>query len=349
MKKYFNKGLMYQWFNSAKMMIILGIVIWGFVSNLIIRDRIYYISYHISDFFENGYITMELPTYMILGGIFILIHFISQGINKKNNNMFLTSAPYTQKQIKYNEFLCLMINLMIFTAVFIYMSLMSYVKNYYLMTIIDGYFKGIGLEALRIILFGTIGILILLIIDSMFSNTMIGIICMIAVIPAALLSILFRFFDIIYYLPIRNILKKIDKFIFLNVFKGELYLLDSTYVPHIESGKLLFEIFIIIFIIIVLLFIYYLIQKKYKIQNNTKIFTSRLNEKIIVILSSIGVGSFASTLLLSRYIEELKEYDYKPLFGMNLVKGLSLDLIVITVVSIIVYKIINKVLKTLQL
>ena len=33
MKKYLNKGLIYQWFNSAKMMILLGVIAWGFASN----------------------------------------------------------------------------------------------------------------------------------------------------------------------------------------------------------------------------------------------------------------------------------------------------------------------------
>ncbi len=241
MKKYLNKGLIYQWFNSAKMMILLGVVAWGFASNRLVENHINMVSNDISMNFNNGYSTYTIFSYIILGIIFAMIHFMSQGINKRNNNMFLTSAPYTKKQIKYNELICLLISLVIFTAVFIYISIMAYLRNYDLMSIIDGYFTVLGIETLKIILFGTIGIFILLIVDSMFSNTIMGIICMISILPVSLLFIVSRVFMILDYIPGGNgksFLEKIGDIISVNFFKGQsTYLIDSVNVVFIQKKK----------------------------------------------------------------------------------------------------------------
>ena len=44
MNKYFNKGLLYQWFNSAKMAILLGIIVWGIWANSMVENNISIIS-----------------------------------------------------------------------------------------------------------------------------------------------------------------------------------------------------------------------------------------------------------------------------------------------------------------
>ena len=352
MKKYFNKGLIYQWFNSSKMIILLGIIAWGLVSYIIVQDNINGVSWKISEYFENSYETQFLCNYLILGIIFSLIHFMSQGINKRNNNMFLTSAPYTKKQIKYNEFICLMINLVVFIGVFVYISIMAYIKHYELISIIDGYFKVLGIEILKMILFGIIGILILLIIDSMFSNTIVGIICMISIIPGAFLCIIFRVSEILHYSPWeynRSIGSKIGEFIYNNLFKSNtLCLFESISINKIHGINMLYESLFLAIIILALLGIYYIMQKKYKVESNTKIFTSKLYEKIVVGFSSIGAGCFASTVLFEFYIKDFMGIYYGPLNDGDLVKILGIDFACITIVTFIVYKLINKVLKNIQ-
>lgn len=352
MKKYFNKGLIYQWFNSAKMMILLGIVAWGFWSNMMVEDQINITSHFISENFDNGYSTYSIFNYVILGIIFVMIHFMSQGINKRNNNMFLTSAPYTKKQIKYNEFICLMINLFIFIAVFAYINIMAYIRHNELMTIIDGYFKVFGIEVLKMILFGTTGILVLLIVDSMFSNAIIGIICMISILPGALFFIVCRLFTVLDYISWGNddsLLSKIGDFVGVNLFGGEnIYLFDYVDSKIIKNSKLFSESAVVIVIIVALLAIYCTMQKKYKVESNTKMFTSRLNEKIVVIFSSIGAGAALSTLFLDPYIYKLKGMSYGLLTGINLVKALGIEFGIITLASFIAYKIVNKFLKNIQ-
>lgn len=341
MNKYFNKGLLYQWFNSSKMGILLGIIAWGIWVNSIIENNIIMTSNYIAYNFSNSFSTQDIFSYGILGIIFAGIHFMSQGINKRNNNMFLTSAPYTKKQIKYNEFICLMITLVVFIFVMLYINIMGYVRHYELMQIIDGYFTALGVEVIRMILFGTLGILILLIVDSMFSNTIMGIICMLTILPASCFFILLRLFSILDYIPAGNG-KSIRYYLEINVFNSNhLYLLDSVSTRLIDKKYLITEIIIVLVIIAIALGIYYLIQRKYKLENNTKIFTSKINEKIVVIFSSLGVGAIASSVIMDKIY-----YEYS--IEISPLKILSIDLLIIIVVSIITNKIINKIIKNIQ-
>ena len=341
MNKYFNKGLLYQWFNSAKMAILLGIIVWGIWANSMVENNISIISNTISYNFLNSFSTYDLFVYGILGIIFAGIHFMSQGINKRNNNMFLTSAPYTKKQIKYNEFICLMSTLVVFIFVMIYINLMAYVRYYELMQIIDGYFTVLGIEVIRMILFGTLGILILLIIDSMFSNTIMGIICMLTILPVSFFFILLRLFSILAYIPSGNG-KSIRYYLDFNVFHlNNIYLLDSVAIRFIDKKYLITEIIIVLVIIAIALGIYFLIQKKYKLESNTKMFTSKLNKKIVVVFSSLGAGAIASSIIMNKIY-------YESLIETSPLKTLGIELIIIIVSSILANKLINKVIKNIE-
>lgn len=352
MKRYFNKGLFFQWFNSAKMVILLGIIVWGIWCNSLVEKHIDRSSTIISHNFFNSYSTYTIFCYGILGIIFAVIHFMSQGINKRNTGLFLTSAPYTKKQIKYNEFICLMMTLAVFIVVMIYINIMAYIRHYELISIIDGYFTALFIEIIKMILFGTIGILILLIVDSMFSNTIVGIICMLTVLPASLLFIFIRLFTILDYLPAGNdisILRKISDFIGINIFRGNtIYLLESCSISKISKGDIIIEIIFSIAIAVILLGIYYLMQKKYKVESNTKMFTSKLNERIVVIFTSIGAGTIASQFFMSLYGQELADINYTPLNGIVLAKVLSMDVIIVIVVAVICNKLLNKILRSIQ-
>lgn len=350
MNKYLNKGLIYQWFNSAKMMILLGIVTWGFFCNIFVEEHIYGVSQEISNDFFNDYSTYTIFSYVILGIIFAMIHFMSQGINKRNNNMFLTSAPYTKKQIKYNELICLLINIAIFIAIYVYINIMAYIRHYDLISIIDGYFTVLGIEILKIILFGIIGVFILLIVDSMFSNTIMGIICMISILPGSLIFIVMRVLTILQYIPGGNgksFLRRIGDIIDFKFFGLEsVYLIDNVNIRLIENGKLISEFIILFLIAVVLSIIYLIIQKRFKIENNTRIFTSNLNEKIIVLISSIGAGSFVLTFISEVF--NYNNHNYDILSGINPIKALTFDIGIITLVTFIVYRLINKLLRNIQ-
>lgn len=349
MKKYLNKGLIYNWFNSAKVPIIIGLIAWGFISDAIIRNEMTQVKLRISDSFVNDFATTSLDQYLGLGVIFVAIYFIAQGINKRNAAMFLASGPYTKKEIKYNELMCIFITLGLFVITYIYISLMAYLRNKQLLSIVDGYWFIILIEIARIFLIGIIGILFMLIVDLLFSNTVVGFVSMIFVMPVSILLIITKVSKIIEYTGIYN------RYI-VNYSEGEIpkynvnALLDRATRREIRLRELFFEIVVALCIIAIMLIIYNIVQKRYRLECCNKIFSSKVNENIIVILVSLAIGSLGSLFFVSDFISNMQFInggDYLPLSGISLIKGLSLDLLCIVIVGGISFKIMKKVLKSL--
>lgn len=349
MKKYLNKGLIYNWFNSAKVPIIIGLLIWGFIANKIISNEIIQTKFRIADLFSNGFSTINIENYFGLGVIFIAIYFIAQGINKRNSAMFLASGPYTKKQIKYNELMCLLITLVFFVVIYGYIALMAYIRNREILSIIEGYGTITLIEIARIVLIGIIGIIFMLTVDLLFSNAVIGFISMIFVIPISIYAILMKVFEIIDYTRIysRLVAKNDNSEVQRYTIK---VLIERGTMKEIRLRELFFEIVIALIIIVIMFFIFNVTQQRYKLECCNKIFSSKTNENIIVILISTAIGSCASLFLLSDFMNNIQhenDGDYLPLAGIDLVKALSVDLLCIAIAGFIAYKIIKKVLKAL--
>lgn len=350
MKKYLNKGLIYNWFNSAKVPIIVGLLIWGFIANEIISSELTQTKLRIADSFSNGFATINIESYFGLGVIFVAIYFIAQGINKRNAAMFLASGPYTKKQIKYNELMCLLITLVFFVVIYAYIALMAYIRNRGFLSIVEGYGLIILIEISRIVLIGIIGIMFMLTVDLLFSNTVIGFISMIFVIPISIYVILMKVFETIDYTRIYS------RHVVANSANSEFQrytikvLIESGTLREISLRELFFEIVIALIIIVIMFFIFNVTQKRYKLECCNKIFSSKTNENILVILIATAIGSFASLFLLSDFINNIQhstDGDYLPLTGIALFKALSVDLFCVAIVGFISYKIMKKVLKGL--
>lgn len=355
MKKYLNKGLLYAWFNSAKAPIAIGILVWGFIANVIIEEKLSFLRWQIADNFSNYITTENLEKYFVLGIIFIAICFIAQGINKRNTAMFLASGPYTKKQIKYNEFISLIITLIFFAITYIYIVLMAYIRNKEFLSIVEGYEIIIFIEVIKIVLFGAIGIVFMLIIDSMFSNSVIGFICMISVIPASVVLTLEKIFITFNYVGLRdnyNFLSKIDDGSSNDRIQSYTpsILLDNVSTREITINQLSLEIIITLIIISIMLIIFNIAQSRYKLESCNKIFSSKTNGNIVVILVSIALGSLASLIFMSDFINnmKLKNGEYLPLVGLDLIKGLSADILCVGIIGFIAYKIIKKILSTVS-
>lgn len=349
MKKYLNKGLIYNWFNSAKVPIIIGLIAWGFIADAIIGSELTQVKYRISDSFINDFGTTNLDQYVWLGVIFLAVYFIAQGINKRNTAMFLSSGPYTKIQIKYNELMCISVTLALFVIVYIYIAIMAYISNKHLLSIVDGYWYIILIEIARIILIGIIGILFMLTVDLLFSNTVVGFASMIFVIPGSIILIITKVSKILEYTGIYNR--------YMNYYtEGEtskynvIALIDRATKREIRLRELFFEIVAALCIIAVMFIIYNVVQKRYRLECCNKIFSSKANENVIVILVSLAIGSLGSLFLVSDFISNMRFInggDYLPLSGISLIKGLSLDFLCIAIVGVISFKIMKKVLKSL--
>lgn len=354
MKKYLNKGLMYQWFNSAKAAIMIGIVVWGFIANSMLNSTLWQVRNDIAHSYSDYFISSQLPEYVFLGFIFLAIYFISGGMNKRNTTMFLSSGPYTKKQIKYNELIGLLITLILFIVTYIYIAITFYVRNNELLSIVNGYWNIIGIEVIRLILFGIIGILFMLIVDTLFSNSVMALVGMIFIIPGSLMAIIAKTMDIFNYWGIRynvSIGDEISYLLYGN--KEHMYnpniLMDSISANFINIKELSIELIITLVIIAIMLAIFNTAQRKYKLEAGTKIFSSKINENIIVTLASLGIGIFIDALVLNNFKNNMmyKTGQYIPLMGMDLVKVLGADILCIGIIGIIANIIIKRILKTI--
>ena len=358
MKKYLNKGLLYSWFNCAKMPIIIGIFIWGFIANMIIDDNLSRLKSDMAYNFSNDLYTVNIGEYFMLGIIFTAIYFISKGINKRNTEMFLSSGPYTKKQIKNNELICLLITLVVFIITYAYIALMVYVRNREFLSIVEGYQNIILIEITRITLIGVIGIIFMSVIDSMFSNSVVGFIGMISIIPISIALIIGKFLSILCYFGFKenySLFEGLRRLILGNPASGDyaetmrIILIDRASIRKITSNQLSIEIIIALICILIMLIIYNIAQTKYKLECSNKIFSSKTNENIVVALVSVALGSLTSFIFLAGFLNDMQHRsgDYLPLFGADLAKGLGADLLCVIIVGLIVNKIMKKVLKNI--
>lgn len=350
MKKYLNKGLLYAWFNSAKAPIGIGIFVWGIIANIIIKRNLSMVKNEIANNFDNYYHATGLYEYIMLGVIFIGIYSMAKGINKRNTEMFLSSGPYTKKQIKYNELISLLVTLIFFVITYAYIATMSYIGNRELLYIVEGYETIILIEILKIVLFGIIGIISMLIIDSMFSNSVIGFMSMISIVPFSIFITFMKIVNILGYFGVGDNYSLLDKIELVNpnqeFRRYSKILIDEITVKDITFNNLSIEIVVTAIIIVSLIIIYNIVQRKFRLENCNKIFSSKINEKIIVTIISVAVGSFGAFLLLENYINNLQHKNGGPaLLGENFLKAFGADIACIAIVAFAIYKILRKIIR----
>lgn len=353
MNKFFNKGLLYQWFNSAKASIFIGIIAWGLCfDRIILNQQLDQIKWQISDNQSDYFISAGLNDYIILGIIFIIIYYMAGGVNKRNTLTFLSSGPFTKKQIKYNEFIGLIITLFLFLLCTIYISITFYIRNRELLSIVNGYFYIIFLQCLKIILLGTLGILFMLVVDTLFSNTIVASIALIFVIPESIFLIWSKVIEILRYIDLgnqENIFDKIGKIFYSGEYQmhNHILLIDYIYSSDIRLKRLFVECVIVLAIIVLGIMIFDICQNRYKLENCNKIFSSTLNEKIVLVISSLGGASIFSFIFITDYIERIaiKDGMFVPLSGIDMIKTVGIEIFSIALIACIIYSILKKLLK----
>jgi ABC-2 type transport system permease protein len=351
MKKYLNKGLLYEWFNAAKIPILIGLIAWGFFARSILADNIIRTKTMIGGAESNNFNTVNLDSYFIIGVIFLAIYIFTNGNNKRNTTMFLCSGPHTKRQIKYNELICLLMTLWLFIVMYIYMAITIYIKNNELMTIINGYPRVVAIETIRLLLFGTIGILLMIEVDLLFANSIIAYFGMIAL-GLATIFIISKCMDFLSYS--RNYGFLMDK-IFGGIIYGNGYISEYTRrlsalfygAPFYSNdlGVIFRGVMFLILIIGIMLLIFNVLEKRAKLEAASKIFSCKVNEKMILIYLSLGAGAFANTIL-SEIIPVTRVYRNRGL-NTDVIKMFSVDAVSIAIVAFISYKIFKKIVKTI--
>ncbi|OOM80933.1 hypothetical protein [Clostridium sp. BL-8] len=355
MKKYLNKGLLYEWFNAAKFPILIGLITWGFFAHSILEESVMRIKNMIGTAESNNFTSVDLGKYFILGVIFLAIYIFANGNNKRNTTMFLCSGPHTKKQIKFNELICLLITLGLYTLMYIYMAATIYIRNNELMSIVNWFFPVLLLEILRLLLFGTIGILLMIEIDLLFSNSIIAYFGMIAL-GMSTIFIWYKFRVIVSYFGSYGSL--MDK-IFGSIVYGHGYT-DGNFKRlsilfhegsfYIADLDVIFKGMLFLLVIIgVMFFLFNVLEKRAKLETVSKIFSSKANENIIVIYLSLGVGAFVNMILVEIILRDWRHMviQGQEYLTSNSIKMLSIDLIILALTTFVSYKVLKKILRTI--
>jgi len=347
MRKYLNKGLLYEWFTASKVPILIGLITWGIVAHMILKSDIMLIKNEIAQAESNSFYTVDLGEYFILGVIFLAIYIFASGVSKRNTTMFLCSGPYTKKQIKINELICLLITLGLFILMYVYIAFTIYVRNNELIFIINGFPQVILIEVIRLLLFGIIGILLMLVIDLLFSNSIMAYFGMMAL-GVSTICIFEKFTTIMnYFRSYERIMNNIfGNIIHNNVdhinilfFRGRFY--------EDQLGMILKGIIFLVVSIGIMLLIFNISEKRAKLETSSKIFSCKANENMILVYLSLGIGAFINIIITDIFFRHsiYRNGEMTPLLNSDLVKMLATDVISIGVITFISYKIIKKVLK----
>lgn len=348
MKKYFNKALIYQWFNASKFAIIAGVLFWGLYSNSMISDMYALILNDISRLSSNEFRTLKLQQYFMLGVIFLVISILNFGNNKRNTEIFLYSGPYTKKQIKLNEFFCYMITLGIFALTYLYIAITFYIRNRERFIIINGYSNIISIEIIKIILFGILGIIIMLTIESMFSNSMVGIIFMI-IIPISFMLSIFSKVGSYYNIWLERVLGKVVTAEEMNKYNSAGLFNGYISINEIRMRNLFIASVILLIIIVIFLFVLNYVQRKNSLESNVGIFGSTWSKKFILIYIPITFGIILSDILLGGYKQNLMPIDNlsKKLSIEAYLTSLSADIAISAVFGILIFIVLKKIIKIL--
>ena len=347
MRKYLNKGLLYEWFTASKIPILIGLISWGFIAHDILATKMSIIKMEIGEAERNSFRVTNLDQYFILGIIFLAIYIFANGVNKRNTTMFLCSGPFTKKQIKINELICLMITLGLFISMYLYIAVTIYVKNNELMSIVNWYPEVILIELIRLILFGTIGILLMIEMDLLFSNSIIAYFGMIAL-GAVTIPILYKLRGILFYFGGWG--PTMDK-IFGNIIYGKSKHLSILFYGgdfHMDDLEIIFKgIIFSVIIIVTMLLIFNVLEKRSKLETVSKIFSCKANENMIVIYLSLGIGAFINLSITDIILDRMvyKNGRIQPFLNSNSMVMLAIDVVSIGIITFISYKIIKKILK----
>lgn len=305
MKKLFNKALLYQYYMLGRWPMIIGSFIFALVSYFTVKSQIADVKYAIAGFHWNtiSYINIIVP--IVSWVVISAVYFFITGINKKNSMIFLQSGPFTKEQIKINQVFMLFASLILMVLVYIYIYLCLAYRNQELVSLISNFYRVFTRDIMRITLCGIAFISYLVFMDMAFSNIIAEII-MIPVLPFLLLFTVSTFGQIYYSVLGQNIysnfivnkleelVSSIYDYVAYNAYPGGYYA-----EPQFLSVK---ETMLLILILSCILFwVFWLLNKKYKMNDVNKIFNFRSIQLVFEYFISLNLVLTIQTLVVEIY------------------------------------------------
>ncbi|MDV4150001.1 hypothetical protein R0131_04045 [Clostridium sp. AL.422] len=336
MKKYLNNNLFYQ--GDANIFLLLCIVyVASFMVTLIITDGYFNweIKYYIYNQEDVRFIFSDEGVLSLIAYISI-VYSITVGIFKRKKWSTLLSGPFSRRDIRIRELIIVVISVIIYIAIFLSVILKYYIQYYDLLIYIDNFPKTVILDVVRIISMSVLGIGVLAILDSIFSN-------LYYLVGAVIVSLIYLVFLTYDFSPILSY-HFFDKVYGLTyVYNGLIeYLSGSTIGNSISILQIVGMSGFFIFIGIVLLYISKILTNKMLVENMNEGIILEFPKKVASFML-ITSGGIVSAPYISNLIDDI--YFKYSLGEYQLVVIRFVIIIVVSMISYFAFKSFKKVKK----
>ncbi|MGL4569602.1 MAG: hypothetical protein ACRCVJ_00885 [Clostridium sp.] len=330
MKNRFKKSLIYQWLYTTKWAIILAVVVWTLYCIFVIYDsKINALKYDIGILTTDRINHISMIDNICFIGIIIFVYLMSNGLNKRSKITLINSGPYTRKDIFFNNLLCNLSVMLILILIYIYISICFSIKYSDLLQYCSNFYFMILLDVLKFFSFGILAIAYTLLIDILFSNSIVTILA-IGCLPISILTtIVFNIELVNRYIGFNTKSNKILDSLFMYI---DFSVNNEHYPPNYNNFAIIS--FFIIVISIIILYIVKLLNEKVQFENVSNFFIFSYAKYISIVILSLGIGS-TITFVISNY-----------LFGYELfyIKFLFISIIIEVIMFIISCIILNNII-----
>lgn len=335
MKRYLNKSLYYQgdgkiWLPLLVVYLINYLVITLFVEDFFsfeLRNSLYYKE---QTYYGDIHLIYDIEMWIAMIIFYAVCYFIIVGFFKRKKWSTLLSGPFSKLDIRKRELILMLISFLVYLLTFIIVVFQNVYLNEELVSFISDFNKVLYLDILRVIAISFIGISIVAILDSFFSNVYYFLSSIILLILYTLLLIS-NFNNIIYNFVYSNRYS----YKLIDIIRG--YLVGNFI--EIENRDIIIISGSIGLIILSLIFIYIAknLTKNMLVENMNEGIIFELPKKIMKFIISTFLGIVFSSRI-ANYLNEMY-FDYN-LVAENL---LLLNILIIIIISLVSFYIIKKI------
>lgn len=335
MKISIKKSLIYQWFYTTKWAVFLALIVWALYSKfVIIEEKISSLKYNVGSLTSDKINHISLTDLVFFLMILVFVYILSNGLNKRSKIMLINSGPYNRNDIFLNNLICNLSVLLLLIVVYVYIYICSGIRCRELLLYCSNYYFMLLLDIIKLFSMGILVISYTLLVDILFSNSIVTIIAVIGLPICSLIS-LFMNMDLFY---LHNEFSLQNRFI--DKFTGYLrfYVNDEYIKPNYRAFYI-----ISIFIIIITCIILYLVKKlnnMVHIERVSNFFVFDFAQYISVFIVSMAVSSVC--IIIGGNL-----LDIYPNFNSNsnLFILLFSEVVLIVILNIIFNKVISKFIK----
>lgn len=334
MKRYLNKSLFYQGDSKIYLPLILVYLANYLITSVIIADyfefelidKLYYVPQH---YYSDFNLIYGIENWIIMIVYYTVCYLIIVGFFKRKKWSTLLSGPFSRLDIRKRELILMGISFLVYLFTFIIAIVQNMYLNFELITYVNDFYKIISLDILRIIAISFIGISIVAILDSFFSNAYYFIASMILLILYGIL-IINNFHNVIYNFIYGNkyFLKTID------LIRG--YLVGGFLEINKADTVIIYVSLILILLSIVFIYVAKNLTKNMLVENMNEGIIFELPKKIMKFIISTFLGVVFSPSI-TNYLNEMY---FKSLMAKDLI---MLNIIVIIIISLISFYIIRRI------